>query len=72
MNFQKYNLPIPENILCLDIELQKEVAEYYDEMNNNDKIAYKIAFEHLGTSFNLLKSNGFVNWKRSREKKIKN
>ena len=72
MNFQKYNLPIPENILCLDIELQKEVSEYYDEMNNNDKIAYKIAFEHLGTSFNLLKSNGYVNWKRSREKKIKN
>lgn len=68
MNFQKYNLPIPENILCLDIELQKEVAEYYDEMNNNDKIAYRIAFEHLGTSFNLLKSNGYVNWKRSRVK----
>ena len=33
-------------------------------MNSIEKLAYKIGKEHLGSSFNILKSNGYNNWKK--------
>ena len=41
------------------------VEQYLQEMNNLEKQAYDIARSHLGTSFNILKSNGFIQWKKS-------
>ena len=34
-----------------------------DEINRK---AYKIAYEHLKSSFNIVKSNGFKEWKQSK------
>lgn len=62
------NIPIPENINNYDIEKQNEIYNYLSQLNDIQKKAYKIAFEHLGTSFNILKSNGFKEWKAENKK----
>lgn len=41
--------------------------EYIAQLTPIEKKAYKIAIEHLGTSFNLKKSNGFCDWLKERE-----
>ncbi len=42
--------------------------EYIAQLTPIEKKAYKIAIEHLGTSFNLKKSNGFCDWLKERSK----
>ena len=44
---------------------QTEINNYLIQMNESQKKAYLIAKDHLGTSFNILKSNGFIEWKKS-------
>jgi hypothetical protein len=53
IQFQKY-----------DIITQQLVINYIKQMNSIEKLAYKIGKEHLGSSFNILKSNGYNNWKK--------
>ena len=48
----------PIDILC---------QKYIDQLNNKERIAYDIAREELGSSFNLLKSIGFKKWIESLE-----
>ncbi len=42
------------------------VREYILEMDELDKIALRIAMEHLGTSFDIIKSNGYIEWLKKR------
>lgn len=37
-------------------------AAYISQMSQFELSAYRIAKSHLGTSFNLRKSNGFLKW----------
>lgn len=39
--------------------------EYLESLNIKEKKAYEIAKQHLGSSFHLIKSNGFIQWKKS-------
>lgn len=39
--------------------------EYLASLNPKEKKAYEIAKQHLGTSFHLIKSNGFIQWKKT-------
>jgi hypothetical protein len=41
--------------------------QYLSEMNENERIAYEIAVNHLETSFNIYRSNGFIEWKKSKQ-----
>ena len=41
---------------------QETIDKYLDTLNNIEKIALQIAKEDLGTSFNIEKSIGFLNW----------
>jgi hypothetical protein len=43
---------------------EMQVIEYMDQMNEKEKKACAIAMEHLGTSFDIIKSNGYLNWKK--------
>jgi len=52
-----------------NLELEKEINEYLNQLDLKEKIAYKIAMEHLGTSFNIVRSNGFSEWKKIKNKK---
>ena len=45
-------------------EIKKQVHNYLNSLDEKDKIAYKIAMDHLGTSFNILRSNGFTEWQK--------
>ena len=49
---------------------QTEINNYLIQMTESQKKAYLIAKDHLGTSFNIVKSNGFIEWKNSIFKKM--
>ncbi len=66
VNFESLHLPIPEIIKTYSIEKQREVFDYLSEMDELNKIAYKIAFNHLQSSFDICRSNGFKKWKESK------
>lgn len=42
-----------------------DVDAYISQMSPFEISAYRIAKSHLGTSFNLKKSNGFLKWTSS-------
>ena len=63
INFEETELSIPESVLKLSLEKQTEVYNYLIQMNQSEKKAYLIAKDHLGSSFNIFKSNGFSEWK---------
>ena len=48
--------------------LQKLVAEYMDQLSDVERKACAIAKDHLGSSFNIVKSNGFNVWIKEKEK----
>jgi len=64
LSFQEFNLPIPETVFTLSEEKQREIYEYLKQLDEHQKKAYIIAFNHLGTSFNIYRSNGFNDWKK--------
>jgi hypothetical protein len=64
VNFDSIGLPIPDLILKYPTEQQKYIFNYLKQLNDIEKTAYIIAKEHLGTSFNISKSNGFKQWKK--------
>lgn len=41
---------------------RKNICEYLNQLSNKEKQVYIIAKQHLGSSFNLLKSNGYCKW----------
>jgi hypothetical protein len=68
ISFEGIDLPIPTSVLNESVEKQKEIYEYFKDMDEIHKKAYLIAKNHLGTSFNILKSNGYKEWKNSKPK----
>ena len=44
-----------------------DVQGYLAALSAKERLAYNIAKEHLGTSFTVEKSVGFLRWKRSQE-----
>ena len=66
VQFNTLDLPIPTIVRSYSVEKQIEIFEYLSEMHEKERIGYKIAFDHLGTSFDILRSNGFINWKRNK------
>ena len=61
----KNEIELPPHVLFYNIEIQKSVFQYINQLNDKEYTAYIIAKEHLGTSFNIVKSNGYINWKSS-------
>jgi hypothetical protein len=42
--------------------MEQDMEKYLTQLTPFEKSAYKIAKSHLGTSFNLKKSNGYLKW----------
>ena len=61
-------IPISCYIKTYPEKQQKEILEYLQQLDEHDKKTYKIAFEHLGSSFNVYKSNGFKEWQQLNKK----
>jgi hypothetical protein len=54
-----------ENELTIEISGKDEkVNEYLSSLNDMQKKAYLIAKEHLGSSFNVNRSNGYHEWNK--------
>jgi len=63
MDFKSLSVKVPEYVYNYNFEKQVEIYNYLQNLNENQMQAYKIAYEHLGSSFNIYKSNGFMEWK---------
>jgi hypothetical protein len=48
--------------------LSPDEKEYIESLDSKEKKAYSIAKSHLGSSFDLIKSNGFIEWKKNKSK----
>ena len=49
--------------------LENLLQEYLKSLNEKEMQSYLIAKSHLVSSFCLEKSNGFIEWKKEKEKK---
>ena len=67
VNFGELDLPVPLSVCLYPYEKQKEIYDYLLKMDEHHKKAYLIAYNHLGTSFDILKSNGFKEWKNKND-----
>jgi hypothetical protein len=66
MNFSVLKITIPENVKNYSLEKQREIFDYLSKLDEHHIIAYNIAFDHLGSSFDILRSNGFKEWLKSK------
>ena len=66
--FSNLDLPIPNIVYTFTEEKQQEIHNYLSQLDDHQKKAYKIAYDHLGTSFNIFRSNGYKDWKNKMEK----
>ena len=56
------NDQLENSLLHHSVETRVLVLQYLQQMNEKEKKAYTIAKEHLGTSFNIVKSIGYIDW----------
>lgn len=66
VNFETLCFPIPDIVKTYSVEKQREIYNYLSDMDELNIVAYKIAFNHLGSSFDICRSNGFLDWLRSK------
>ena len=63
------NLESPPYFETYSSELKELITEYMGQLDPIEQKAYMIAMEHLGSSFNIVKSNGFNDWIKTKDKK---
>jgi len=68
IRFESLNIKLPELVKTQTPEEQREIFDYLSSMDDHHKKAYEIALNHLGSSFNIYRSNGFKEWKKSKTK----
>ena len=66
IKFETLNIKLPEVVKKYTIEKQQEIFNYLSEMDEFQQVAYNIALNHLGSSFDIYRSNGFKEWKNSK------
>ena len=59
---------LSSSIMNKSSDLSPIENEYIQTLNTREQKAYEIAKSHLGMSFNLKKSNGYVKWLETRPK----
>ena len=58
-------LELPNNFEKNDITNQELIVNYLKHLDTIERQAYTIGKKHLGSSFNVIKSNGFIDWKKN-------
>jgi hypothetical protein len=66
IKFETLNIKVPEVVKKYAIEKQQEIFNYLNEMDEFQQVAYNIALNHLSSSFDIYRSNGFKEWKKSK------
>tara|TARA_Y100000996_G_C22520629_1_gene642305 strand:+ start:1438 stop:1587 length:150 start_codon:yes stop_codon:yes gene_type:complete len=41
---------------------EEQINEYINQLSEIERVAYEIAKKNLGSSFNIVKSIGFLDW----------
>jgi hypothetical protein len=59
---------IPEHFENYDKEIQENILNYLRQLDPIEHMAYKIGKIHLGSSYNIVKSNGYINWIKNNKK----
>jgi len=67
VDFSSLNVKISDNVKAYPLEKQQEIFQYLSEMDEINRQAYNIAFNHLESSFDILRSNGYKEWKNSKK-----
>lgn len=62
---KELGLELPDNFNKYDIITQITIINYLKQLNKIEKQAYTIGKSHLGSSFNIVKSNGYISWKKN-------
>lgn len=58
-------LELPNQFKNYDENTQTLVINYLKHLDTIERKAYTIGKAHLGSSFNVIKSNGFIDWKKN-------
>lgn len=61
------HLQLPDKFELYSEYNQSLIIEYLNQLTTIEIRAYGIAMNHLGSSFNLLKSNGFCDWLKEKQ-----
>ena len=62
------DISLPDTFDTWEPALKSSIIEYLSQLDPIEKKAYKIAKEHLGSSFNIVKSNGYCDWLKEHKK----
>ena len=54
----------------MEISIEELKDLYIESLNLKEKKALKIAQQHLGSTYNMAKSNGFIQFKKEKEKEL--
>jgi len=57
-------LELPNNFENYDANMQNSIVNYLSQLDTIERQAYTIGKSHLGSSFNVIKSNGYAEWKK--------
>ena len=63
----KPNIELPNNFDKYPHETQKLIVEYLNGLDKFELTAYNIGKSHLGSSFNIVKSNGYCDWLKNKK-----
>jgi hypothetical protein len=58
-------LELPNKFEKYDILIQENIIKYLKHLHPIEKQAYTIGIHHLGSSFNVVKSNGYIEWTKN-------
>jgi hypothetical protein len=50
---------------------EESIQQYFKSLNNLERKTLEIAKEHLGSSFNIKRSIGYITWKNKQENNLK-
>jgi hypothetical protein len=65
INWSLLQFQVPENIKDYKYETQQSIFNYLIQLNPIQQKAFIIAKEHLGTSFHIMRSTGYIEWTKS-------
>ena len=55
--------------LSPQMEMELLVKQYLSQMSELERKTHDIAKDHLGPSFHIVKSNGFIQWRQKQQQK---
>ena len=58
---------LPKNFNSYPVEVKASIIEYLKQLSVIEQKACNIAMNHLGSSFNIIKSNGYNDWIKSKK-----